>query len=324
MATPTNRTEFKDWCKRKIGWPVIEINLSDEQIDDRVDEALHYYYDFHMDGTEKLYFKYPMYANNKPNVIHHLNIVAAGNAYSNSDTLVFTGPGTGANIALITNSSGSITGFNYSNNGVNYATTPTVTITTSTGSGANITAELGGYIPLPNTVIGVSNIFDIGTAVASSSDHLFNVRYQIALNEIWSLESLELAPYYMAMTQLRMIEEVLVGQQLIRYNRNRNRLYLDMKYDLLVDGGYVIVEAYEKIDPDKYPDIWADKWLGRYCAALIKLNWGEALSKFGGMPMPGGMTFNGQQIKQEAAQEVAMLQQELIETYSMPPQFYIG
>ena len=58
MAVPASRTEFKEYCLRKLGKPVIEINVDDDQVDDRVDEALKYYWDYHFDGTDKTYYKY--------------------------------------------------------------------------------------------------------------------------------------------------------------------------------------------------------------------------------------------------------------------------
>ena len=60
MAQPTTRTEFKEWCLRKLGKPVIEINVDIDQVDDRVDEALSYYWDYHFDGAEKVYYKHQL------------------------------------------------------------------------------------------------------------------------------------------------------------------------------------------------------------------------------------------------------------------------
>jgi len=58
MAQPTTKAEFKEWCLRKLGKPVIEINVDQDQVDDRVDEALSYYWDYHFDGAEKTYYKH--------------------------------------------------------------------------------------------------------------------------------------------------------------------------------------------------------------------------------------------------------------------------
>ena len=58
MAQPTSKTQFKEFCLRKLGKPVIEINVDNDQVDDRIDEALSYYQDYHFDGVEKTYFKH--------------------------------------------------------------------------------------------------------------------------------------------------------------------------------------------------------------------------------------------------------------------------
>lgn len=60
MAQPTTRAQFKEYCLRKLGKPVIEINVDADQIEDRIDEALSYYWDYHFDGTEKIYARRQM------------------------------------------------------------------------------------------------------------------------------------------------------------------------------------------------------------------------------------------------------------------------
>lgn len=325
MALPNSKSELITYCKRKLGWPVIEINLADEQLEDRIDEAIKYFHDYHMDGSEKIYFKYKIDANNHPAKLHSVKIANGGGSYNNSDVLVFSGGGgVNASANIVTNSNGTIVSIPVSDRGDGYAMAPNVSITTSTGSNANLIPELGGFIEIPDNIIGTVNIFDIGTAINSSADHMFSVRYQIALNDLWTLSSVELAPYYMAMHHLRVIEEILVGKQPLRYNRYRNRLHVDIDWNKMVTGTYVVAECYEIVDPNLFSKVWQDKWVMEYATALIKLNWGEALSKFGAMPMPGGITFNGQTIKEEAKAEVDALRYELINTYSPPPQFYIG
>ena len=53
----SSRDDFKEYCLRKLGKPVIEINVDDDQVEDRVEEALKYYWDYHFDGTEKVFYK---------------------------------------------------------------------------------------------------------------------------------------------------------------------------------------------------------------------------------------------------------------------------
>ena len=67
MGVPSSREQLKDWCLRQLGWPVIEINVDDDQVDDRIDEALQYFQDFHFDGVEKWYLKHQITQENKDN-----------------------------------------------------------------------------------------------------------------------------------------------------------------------------------------------------------------------------------------------------------------
>lgn len=246
MAIPTTKDQFKEYCLRTLGKPVIEINVDDDQVDDRVDEALKYYWDYHFDGSEKIYFKYQITAQTK----------------------------------------------------------------------------IDRYVPMPENVIGVVNLFPIGQAL--NTNNLFNIRYQIALNDLYTLTSVSMVPYYMAMTHVQFLEQMLVGQQPIRYNRHMNRLYVDMDWGIINEGDYIVAEAYQIVDPDVYADVWKDRWLLRYATCLIKQQWGNNLKKFGGMQMPGGITFNGQQIYDEATTERRELEQEMITSYSLPVTDMLG
>ena len=58
MAKPTTRQELIDYCLRRLGAPVLEINVDDDQIDDLVDDAVQYFQERHFDGVERMYLKY--------------------------------------------------------------------------------------------------------------------------------------------------------------------------------------------------------------------------------------------------------------------------
>jgi hypothetical protein len=58
MAKPASRQELIDYCLRRLGAPVLEINVDDDQIDDLVDDALQYFHERHFDGIERMYLKY--------------------------------------------------------------------------------------------------------------------------------------------------------------------------------------------------------------------------------------------------------------------------
>jgi hypothetical protein len=133
-----------------------------------------------------------------------------------------------------------------------------------------------------------------------------------------------MVPYYMAMNHVQFLEQMLVGKQPLRYNRHTDKLYLDMDWDRISAGEWLVVEAYQVIDPDTYTDAWADRWLLRYAACLIKQQWGQNMKKFQGMKLPGGLEFNGQKIYDEATAEREELEREMIYSYSLPAADMIG
>lgn len=247
MAIPTSRAEFKEYCLRKLGKPVIEINVDDDQIDDRIDEALKYYYDYHFDGSEKVYYKHQITENDKTNK----------------------------------------------------------------------------YIIMPENIMGAVRMFPIGDP-AISSDDLFNIRYQIALNDLYTLTSVSMVPYFMVMQHLALIQDIIVGKQPIRYNRHTNKLYADMDWNSVNVGDYLLIEAYEVINPDVYTDAWGDRWLQEYASAKIKYQWGTNLTKFTGLTLPGNVQFNGEKILDDAKAQIDKLEQEMISSYSLPVVDMIG
>jgi len=240
MAAPTSKSELKEYCLRRLGKPVIEINIDEDQMDDRIDEAILYYQDYHFDGTEKAFLKHQITDDDKTNE----------------------------------------------------------------------------YISVGASTIGVVNLFDIGDA--TSTNNLFNVRYQIALNDLYDLSRYDLVPFYMNFMNIRFIEEILIGKQGLRYNRHVNKLHIDMDWGKVTAGDYLIAEVYNKIDPDTYTDVYNDRWLQRYVTCLFKMQWGSNLTKFIGMQLPGGVQFNGEQILQQALDEKLKLEDEMIASYSLP------
>jgi hypothetical protein len=242
-----SRQAFKDYVLRRLGAPVIDINVDDEQVEDRIDDALLKFRDYHYDGTEHLYYPHQVTSQD------------------------------------ITNK----------------------------------------YITLPEGIIGVTRVFDINDSY--NAMNLFNIRYQLHLNELFNITSVSVTPYVVAMRHIEFLEEVFVGKKPIRFNRHMDRLHIDMKWneDVRV-GQFIILDCYRTVDPEVYPDVWDDPWLKQYATALVKRQWGENLKKFEGMNLPGGVTFNGQKIWDEAQQEVEKLDAEVINNYSLPVTDMIG
>lgn len=173
------------------------------------------------------------------------------------------------------------------------------------------------YLTIDDKYIGVVRVFELASMLGSSN--LFSLAYQFAQSDfLASALSGSIVPYWMAMTHIELIQQVLMGRQPVRFNRHMDKLHIDMDWSRVGVGDYVVIEAYEKADPALYPDVWTDRWLYRYCTQLIKRDWGNNLKKFGNMQMPGGITFNGQQIYEEAVTEIAKMEEEMINDFSIP------
>lgn len=172
------------------------------------------------------------------------------------------------------------------------------------------------YITIPENIIGVVKIFPVSGA--NTTSNIFDIRNQMILNEILSMTDYALAPYVSTMTNIAMIEQLLVGQTPIRYNRHNDRLYIDTNWSKVVVGQYIVAEAYNVIDPEIFIDIWKDRWLTNYTTALIKRQWGNNLKKYSGMEMPGGIKFNGQIIYDEAEDTIKILESKMQSSFSLP------
>lgn len=184
------------------------------------------------------------------------------------------------------------------------------------------TDKTNRYITLDDSIFSVVSIFDIGDA--TSTNNLFNLKYQLSLHDIFDAAHFRMNEYYVAMMNIALLEEMLVGKTRLRFNQHTNRLYLDEDWTRITAGNYIVMEVYETVDPDDFPNVWKDRFLIKYCTALIKRQWGNNLKKYDGMQMVGGLTFNGQQIYDEAEREIKELEQEARDTYSLPVADMVG
>ena len=257
MAIPNSKATLKSYCLRALGFGVIDINVSDDQVDDRIDEAVQYFSHYHYDGVEKMYLK------------HVLTQADIDRARSNDTT------------------------------------TATDTLDSSVSSSFE---EGKNYIPMPSSVISVLQIFPLDD---SSTNSMFDMRYQLRLNDLYDFSSTSILQFEMTMQQLDHLSHILVGEVPIRFNEHQNRLYLDMDWESVTVGEFLIIECYRKVDPASYTDMFDDIHLKRYTTALIKQQWGANLSKFGGVAMLGGVTMNGETIYTQALEEIQKLEEKI-------------
>ena len=271
MAIPTTKSTFKEYCLRNLGKGVIDINVSDDQADDRIDEALQYFAQYHYDGIEKVYLK------------HQITQEDVDRSKTNERS------------------------------------------TATDSKDSSITASFSegkGFIPMPSAVVSVIQIFPFDNV---ATNNMFDIRYQLRLNDLYDFSSTSVIHYQMTMEHLDFLSHILVGEKPIRFNQHQNRLYIDMDYENDIDvGEYIIIECYRKIDPATYTDIFDDIYLKRYATALIKRQWGANLSKFSGVAMLGGVTMNGETIYTQAQEELEKLEEQIQLSFETPIDYMVG
>lgn len=274
MATPFTREELKQYALRRLGYPVIEINVDDAQIEDRIDDSLQFFADYHFDGVEKVYI---------PKQITQIDIdrryIDLTEATEEDNT---TSPKIKAAPAID---------------------------------------------PTGQSIISVVRAFQLFDTLGGTG--MFDARYQIALNDLYGLRtntySNSLQIYNYTRSHMQMLQDLLTPEKSIRFSRVTNKIYVDMDWETHPQiGEYMMFEAYQILDPEKYGDIYNDRMLKQYVTAKIKEQWGRNLSKFDGVSLPGGVSLNGLRILNEAQEEIRKLEDEIQNKYELPPIFFVG
>jgi len=302
MATPNTRTTLKEYCLRNLGKPVIDINVDDDQVEDRLDEALQYFAQYHTDGVERMYLKYKVTADDVTRLTKNksFNVDEKGTV--------------GENIELedaTDTSAGDIQG----EDGGQILTEDSTLVRTTYEEAQN-------YLVVPDAVISVINIFPLSDR---ANLNMFDVRYQLRLNDLYDFSSTSIVHYQMTMQHLDFLDHILVGEKPIRFNQLSNRLYIDQDWSNDISAGeYIIIECYRKLDPNDHTDIFDDLYLKRYATTLIKRQWGQNLSKFSGTAMLGGVTLNGPELFSTAIDEQQKLEEEIRLNYEEPPHMQQG
>jgi len=280
MAQPTSREGLIDYAKRQLGFPVLEINVADEQFQDLLDDAIQIYQERHYDGIARMYLKYKITQDD----------IDRGQARGGDSTLGIT------------------------------------TTTTTSTVGLSTTFDLeenNNYIQMPPSVIGVNQIFKVRSDTVY--DGLFNIRYQLFLNDLYAFGSIDLLQYSMVQTKLEDITFLLNPNVRYRFNIRQDRLYIDIDWGAAVNvGDYLVIDCFRILDPDDFTKVYNDQFLKRYFTALCKRQWGQNLIKFQGVQLPGGIQLNGRQIYDDGERELAEIRAKMSSDYEMPPLDMIG
>jgi hypothetical protein len=253
MAFPASRTELKNYCLRKLGFPVIDINVDEDQVEDRIDDALQKFRDYHYDGTEETYL-----------------------AVKVTQSMIST-----------------------------------------------------RKIKVADSIIGISRLMPVtGTSISSGASqgfNIFDINYQIRLNDFYNLLSSSYTYFVIARQHLAMLDMIVTGEVPFDYNKSTNEInvYMDFGGRLSVND-YIVFEAVRIVDPESYEKVYNNFWLKEYCAALIKRQWGSNLTKYTNYTLPGGLVVNGEKIYTDAVEEIEKLEEKLRDTHEAPPMMIVG
>ena len=279
MAQPSSREGLIDYAKRQLGFPVLEINVADEQFQDLLDDAIQVYQERHYDGIVRMYLKYKITQED----------IDRGEARG------------GEKSAGITTTTG----------------TSTVGLTTSFNFEEN-----QNYLQMPPSVIGVNQIFKIRSDTVY--DGLFNIKYQLFLNDLYQFGSIDLLQYSMVQTYLEDITFLLNPDMKFRFNIRQDRLYIDTDFKTINVGDHFVIDCFRILDPNDFTQVYNDQFLKRYFTALCKKQWGQNLIKFQGVQLPGGIQLNGRQIYDDGVAELEAIRAKMSSDYEMPPLDMIG
>ena len=282
---PANRQDFIEYCLRKLGAPVLEINVDDEQIEDAVDDGIQMFNERHFDGVERMYLKYQISQDD----------IDRGRARNDSGS---------------TNTAGIVTTVG--------------TSSTITGYGATTSNwyETSNFLQVPDSVVGVEKIFKFDSSSISSG--MFSIKYQLFLNDLYYFNSVELLQYAMTKTYLEDIDFLLTPDKQVRFNKRQGRLYLDMDWGAQTVDNYLVLDCFRALDPEDFNQIYNDIFLKEYVTLLIKRQWGQNMIKFRGVKLPGGIEMNGREIYDDAERALESFRERFKLEYELPPLDFIG
>jgi len=290
MAKPSSRQELIDYCKRQLGYPVLEINVADEQIEDLVDDTIQLFNERHFDGVEKVFLKYQLTQDD----IDRGKARPPG-ASGQSQVGI-------ASTSATTSIVGSATTFTYYEN--------------------------SNYLQVPPDVIGIEKVFQFNETAGGGMWDVKYQFFLNDIFGLWggitAASGYDMLSYSMTMSYLETMNFLMNTHKHIRFNQRQDRLYLDIDYSTISTGDFLIIECYRAMNGTDYTRIWNDSFIKPYLTSLIKRQWGQNMMKFQGVKLPGGIELNGRQMYEDAEKELEVIREKMSSTYELPPMDMIG
>jgi hypothetical protein len=317
MATPRTRTEFKEYCLRRLGHPVIQINIDDDQLDDRVDDALAFYHDYHYDGMEQMYLKHQITQEDMdrryifcPDAVNFVTGILPFDQ-SNSSVNMFD-----LRYQLRLHDLYDFTSVSY----VSYEITMQHIRTLNLLFSGTPQVRFNRKMNRLHLDIDWTRDVNVGSWVIVECYRRIEPDSRISTGTV----SVTAASNTVIGTGTSFNSELSVDDEIIINGEAKKIVSIAGATSLNVQSEFVTTATGATLTRPGFSDVWNDRFLKQYATAKIKYQWGSNLSKFAGIQMPGGVTLDGVRIMQEAAEEMKELEEGLINTNVLPAEIMMG
>jgi hypothetical protein len=319
MAKPTTRAQFIDYCKRRLGHPVIEINVDEDQLEDRVDDALQFFHDYHFDGCEKIYMKHQFTQEDIdrrwiycPDAVIFVHSVLPFDD-SNSSVNMFD-----LRYQLRLHDLYDFTSVSYVSYEITMQHIRTLNLLFSGTPQFRFNrhqnklmldidwsrdAQLGKYVIIEcYRKLDPTTITLTGTVTGNTSSNTL-----IGTSTIFDQEIIENDFITLSSGQEVQVRKINSPTEIVIA---ANTLSANVTSNTMTKAGY--------------SDVWDDRFLKQYATAKIKYQWGSNLSKFAGVQLPGGVTLDGPRIMEEAQREIDKIEEEMQSYNVLPNEMFMG
>ena len=317
MAKPTTRSTFKTYCLRELGFPVIDINVDDDQLEDRIDEALQFFQDYHFDGVEKIYMKHKITTDD---IVRKWIYVP--------DAVIGV-----VNVFPFDDSNSSINMFD-----LRYQMRLHDLYDFTSVS----------YVPYEITMqhIATLNLLFSGKPQYRFNRHLNKLFLDIDWNNNITTNDWVIVECYRKLdpdtftasgtanvasasvvvtgTGTNFYNDLFIGDDITVGSQTQTIVEINSVTSLNVYSAFTSTATTQSISKSGISDVWNDRFLKRYAIALIKKQWGNNLKKFAGIQMPGGVMLNGQAIYDEAVVEIQKIEEDIQSLNVLPPDILVG
>lgn len=316
-----SRQDLIDYALRKLGAPVIRVEADSLQIEDRVDEALQFFQDFHYDATERVYLTHRITGTTVS--------VTDVSGYIIGETVISTS-GVTFVIQEIDTTTNTFTCKTVHKAGVptgEFVPMEVITGQTS-GTATTVISKTAGDIelrsvPISDMVTGVIRAIP-WWHVTNKSNYMFDPQYQVVVTNFQNIASSSMIYYSQLMSHIALIDQVLRPIDSLRFNRKTSRIYLDFDWTTAEIGAFLVFECYRILDPEVFSEIYNDRMLKKLVTAKIKYQVATNLQKFQGIQLLGGVTVDATTMMVQSVSEIEAIENEIRDSYMEYPVGFLG